>query len=149
MVRLTSCKAAIALLILAAHAAGAPPKDRAEAVPAPQAGPGLESAFAVLAGSKVSDGRLYAPFYDYYIWPHAVVAKQKAYCTFQNGTGQPIVMVYDPGGKRWSEPAKVSEFGLKGDDHLVFLVRIPEREFSVQTVEQSIELLDRLHGSVA
>lgn len=43
----------------------------------------------------------------------------------------------------------VLQAGLKGDEHLVFLVRIPEREFSVQTVEQSIELLDRLHGSVA
>jgi type III secretion system chaperone SycN len=39
--------------------------------------------------------------------------------------------------------------GMKGEDQLVFLVRIPEREFSVQTIEQSIELLDRLHGAAA
>ena len=39
--------------------------------------------------------------------------------------------------------------GMRGDDQLVFLVRIPAREFTVQAIEQSIELLDRLHTSVA
>lgn len=39
--------------------------------------------------------------------------------------------------------------GLKGDTQLVFMVRIPEREFTVQAIEQSIMLLDRLHGSAA
>lgn len=39
--------------------------------------------------------------------------------------------------------------GLRGDDRLVFVVRIPEREFTVQAIEQGIELLDRLHVSVA
>jgi type III secretion system chaperone SycN len=43
----------------------------------------------------------------------------------------------------------VVQTGLKGDDQLIFLLRIPEREFTVQAIEQSIELLDRLHASIA
>jgi type III secretion system chaperone SycN len=43
----------------------------------------------------------------------------------------------------------VVQTGMRGDDQLVFLVRIPEREFTVQAIEQTVELLDRLHASVA
>lgn len=81
------------------------------------ASPGFDDAFAALGGSKVPDGRLMAPFYDYVIWPHAVAAEGKVFCAFQNAQGQSIVMAYRIGEKAWEGPVKVSEFGLKNDDH--------------------------------
>ncbi len=76
-----------------------------------------ESAFAVLEGRKIPDGRLYAPFYLGVIGPHAVVAQGTVYCTFQNAHGRPIVMAYRPDTKAWTAPAKAADFGLENDDH--------------------------------
>ena len=64
--------------------------------------------FAVLGSSRVSDGRLIAPFYDYVIWPHAVAVKETVYCVFQNAQGQPIAMAYQSAGKSWQGPVKIS-----------------------------------------
>lgn len=79
--------------------------------------PALEYAFAVDRPARVSDGRYYAPFYSYVITPHAVADRGGVFCAFQNREGQPIVMVYSVNECRWSAPVKVSEHGLKGDDH--------------------------------
>ncbi len=73
--------------------------------------------FAVLGSSRVSDGRLIAPFYDYVIWPHAVAVKDTVYCVFQNAQGHPIAMAYQSASKTWQGPVKISQFGLRGDDH--------------------------------
>ena len=40
----------------------------------PVKGATFETAFAVLGGGTVRDGRIYAPFYSYVISPHAIVA---------------------------------------------------------------------------
>jgi hypothetical protein len=82
--------------------------DRATSTPVP---------FAVLGDSKVGDGRLMAPFYDYVIWPHAVVTKDQAFCVFGNAKGQPIAMTFDLHSRRWSDFVRISEFGLRNDDH--------------------------------
>lgn len=76
----------------------------------------LENAFAALAGRKIPDGRLYAPFYLGVIAPHALVAQGTVYCAFQNATGRPIVMAYRAQAKAWDGPVKAAEFGLGGDD---------------------------------
>jgi len=77
-----------------------------------------EDAFAAIAAETVEGGyHQYPPFYDNVISPHAVVARGTVYCAFQNTKGQPIVMAYDISKKRWSEPAKSSEFGLGRDAH--------------------------------
>lgn len=77
----------------------------------------LESAFAVNRPARVRDGRFYTPFYDYVIGPHAVAARGKVYCTFQNADGQPIAMAYDVADESWVGPVKASEFGLEADAH--------------------------------
>jgi len=77
----------------------------------------LETAFAALAADTIPDGRLFAPFYDYVIGPHALATQDAVYCTFQNNRGQPQVMVYHPDAKAWEGPVTASEFGLKADDH--------------------------------
>jgi hypothetical protein len=75
-------------------------------------------AFAVIAAETVKGGyHQYPPFYSNVIAPHAVVDRGKVYCAFQNSKGQPIVMTYDISEKRWSEPAKASQFGLGRDAH--------------------------------
>ncbi|MBM3333492.1 BNR-4 repeat-containing protein [Candidatus Sumerlaeota bacterium] len=82
-----------------------------------RASPTLNDAFAALSRTTIPDGRLFAPFYAYVIGPHAVVARGKVYCVFQNAVGQPIAMAYDSQEKQWSGPVKVSQLGLKNDDH--------------------------------
>jgi hypothetical protein len=37
--------------------------------------------------------------------------------------------------------------GLKGEEMLVFLLRVPEREFSLQTIEDCIARLSQLHAA--
>lgn len=39
--------------------------------------------------------------------------------------------------------------GFLGDDRLVFLVRLPEKEFSLPALERAIELLTQLHDRMA
>ncbi|MCH5377294.1 MAG: BNR repeat-containing protein [Planctomycetes bacterium] len=105
------------LLLLAAARFGvcAEPRTGSDRLPAKDAT--LEDAFATLAVDTVPDGRLFAPFYDYVIGPHAVATREAVYCTFQNNLGQPQVMVYKPAPKTWDGPVTASRFGLKGDDH--------------------------------
>ena len=77
-----------------------------------------EDAFAATAAETVKGGyHQYPPFYNNVIAPHAVVAKGRVYCTFQNTKGQPIVMIYNVSRKRWSEPVWASQFGLGRDAH--------------------------------
>ena len=76
-----------------------------------------ENAFAVLGFETVRGGRLYTPFYDYVITPHAVVANDDVYCSFQDPKGRPVVMVYDIEQKKWAGPIRASEFGLGRDAH--------------------------------
>jgi S1-C subfamily serine protease len=92
-----------------------PPDGRARAI----GGLDTSPAFAVLGRNARAPGEpLFAPIYDYVIGPHAVLAKETVFCVFQNSRGQPVAMAYQPAGKHWLGPVKVSEFGLGGnDDH--------------------------------
>jgi hypothetical protein len=75
-------------------------------------------AFAVIGAETVKGGaHQYPPFYSNVIAPHAVVARSKVYCAFQNTKGQPIVMTYAISEKQWSESTKASQFGLGRDAH--------------------------------
>jgi len=103
-------KTTLALCLLAA----APAAARAGEPPAALT---LENAFAVLAGRKIPDGRLYAPFYLGVIGPHAVAERGTIFVTFQNARGRPIVMAYRPDARRWAGPVKAADFGLERDDH--------------------------------
>ncbi|MFB0524698.1 MAG: BNR-4 repeat-containing protein, partial [Phycisphaerae bacterium] len=77
-----------------------------------------DDAFAAIAAETVKGGyHQYPPFYNNVIAPHAVVAKGRVYCAFQNTKGQPIIMVYNVGRKSWSEPVWASQFGLGRDAH--------------------------------
>ncbi len=86
---------------------------RAEDVPPPRP----DVAFATTGAATVSGGRLYPPFYNYVIGPHAVVAGRKVFCAFQDTQGRPIVMAYEIDRKRWHGPVRGSNFGLKRDSH--------------------------------
>lgn len=43
----------------------------------------------------------------------------------------------------WKWPVQT---GLRGDDGLIFLVRLPEREVSLSNLEQALDTLTRLHA---
>ena len=78
----------------------------------------LDDAFAAIAAETVKGGyHQYPPFYNNVISPHAVVTRDAVYCAFQNTNGQPIMMAYDIGKRRWSEPVRASQFGLGRDAH--------------------------------
>jgi len=47
--------------------------------------------------------------------------------------------------RQWPFPVQA---GLRGNDRLILLARIPERQFSLSTLEQAMDLLVRLHGMV-
>jgi type III secretion system chaperone SycN len=48
--------------------------------------------------------------------------------------------------QRWPLPVRA---GLRGDDTLVLITRIPEREVSVPALQSAVELLFRLHDKAA
>jgi type III secretion system chaperone SycN len=48
--------------------------------------------------------------------------------------------------QRWPLPVRA---GLRGDDTLVLITRIAEREVSVPTLQSAVELLFRLHDKAA
>jgi len=79
--------------------------------------PSPDMAFATTGVATVSGGRLYPPFYNYVITPHAVVTGKKVFCAFQDTQGRPIVMAYEIAQKRWHGPVRASDFGLKKDSH--------------------------------
>lgn len=77
-----------------------------------------KDAFAAIGPALVKGNfHQYPPFYGNVISPHAVVAKGKVYCAFQNTKGQPVVMTYDIAKKSWDGPVTASEFGLGKDAH--------------------------------
>lgn len=79
--------------------------------------PSPGKAFAVTGVAKVSGGRLYPPFYNYVIGPHAVVADGRVFRAFQDSQGRPIVMAYEVEPRRWQGPVRASDFGLGKDSH--------------------------------
>ncbi|MFP4058424.1 MAG: BNR-4 repeat-containing protein [Candidatus Brocadiia bacterium] len=109
----------LALLTLAAVAGAAPGAavdivaDSPTDVPPPE--PRL--AFAVTARREVSGGRLYPPFYNYVVWPHAVVRGGRVFCAFQDTRGRPVAMAYGIAEGRWTGPVRASDFGLGRDAH--------------------------------
>ncbi|MGD8239961.1 MAG: BNR-4 repeat-containing protein [Armatimonadota bacterium] len=101
---------AVAICGLTANAASA---DEPPNVPPPSP----ELAFATIGPATVSGGRLYPPFYNYVITPHAVVDGTTAFCAFQDAKGRPIVMAYDTEAETWSGPVRASDQGLGDDSH--------------------------------
>ena len=80
--------------------------------------PTRDHALTLIArGRRSNAGLNRQPFFDYIITPHAVIAKDKVYCAFQNDKGQPLVMVYDLVAKTATGPVTASTFGLGDDDH--------------------------------
>jgi len=104
------------LLLVGARLAGAA-EPRPSSVRPLDKGATLDNAFAALGADPIPDGRLFAPFYDYVIGPHALATEDAVYCAFQNSLGQPQVMVYRTEAGTWDGPATASSFGLKADDH--------------------------------
>ena len=77
-----------------------------------------DAAFAVIGPALVKGNfHQYPPFYGNVIAPHAVVAKEGVFCTFQDTKGRPVIMAYDIAQKSWTGPVQVSEFGLGKDAH--------------------------------
>jgi len=77
-----------------------------------------QDAFATIGPALVKGNyHQYPPFYSTVIAPHAVVARGKVYCAFQDTKGRPVVMVYEVARKRWGDPAYASDFGLGKDAH--------------------------------
>lgn len=74
--------------------------------------------FATIGPALVKgDYHQYPPFYGTVIAPHAVVAKEKGYCAFQDTKGRPVVMAYDIQARSWDGPVHASQFGLGKDAH--------------------------------
>lgn len=49
----------------------------------------------------------YPPFYGNVIAPHAVLARGRVFCAFQDTYGRPVVVVYDIQAKAWEGPARL------------------------------------------
>lgn len=104
-----------AMLTLMAGVAGVSRSAAPDAADVPPAT--RDRAFAVLAPRGSPGGRLYAPFYNYVITPHAVVRDGVVYCAFQDTAGRPVLTAYHTRTKRWQGPVRASERGLGADTH--------------------------------
>jgi hypothetical protein len=76
-----SCRSFVGVFLLLAAAAPAAADERRPLRMRTMAeGATLDKAFAVLGRGTVPDGRLFAPFYDCVISPHAVATDEAIYC---------------------------------------------------------------------